>query len=113
MTTHDTRQGKNVNIQHNLRETFVYVITVYDQDDNAVDLSEKDITMSIRLKENSGALETLTTDSEIVVSGASDNTITCTKNLNLDAKKYFFDIHNDTDDKCIEDGFLICSYTGR
>lgn len=113
METRDTRQGKNVNIQHNLRDKFVYVITVYDQDDNAVDLSEKDITMSIRLKENSGALETLTTASEIVVSGASDNVITCTKNLNLDAKKYFFDIHNDTDDKSIEDGFLICSYTGR
>jgi len=116
MTTHDTRQGQNVNVRHNLRETFSYVITVTDQDDNAVDLSAKTITMSIRLQENSAALTTLsTTGGEIVVSGASNNVLTHTKDLSgdLTSRRYFYDIHNDTDDKCIQDGYFIVSYTGR
>ena len=115
MATHDTRQGQNVDITHNLREKFSYVITVTDQDDTSVDLSAKTITMSIRKHDNSTALVELTTSSEIVVSGASNNVLNITDDLSGDLSrgKYYYDIHNTTDDKCIQDGLLICSYSGR
>jgi len=109
MTTHDTRQGQNVNVRHNLRETFSYVITVTDQDDNAVDLSGDTITFSIRATENGTALDTITA----AISGGSNNILTFEKDLTISSGKYFYDIHNDTDDKCIQDGYFICDYTGR
>jgi hypothetical protein len=72
--------------------------------------------MSIRNKENTDTLVDIsTTNGVIVISGASNNVITVTKDLSgdLSVKRYFYDIHNDTDDKCIQDGRLFCDYSGR
>jgi len=114
MTTFDTRTGQNVDIKHNLRDKFSMVITVTDQDSAAVDLSAKTLTMNIREKESTTPIDTMTTTAgDIVVSGAGNNVLTFSKNLDLGEKIYYYELYNTTDEENIMDGKFFADYTGR
>lgn len=114
MTTLDNRKGVNVTIYHNIRDVFDLVLTVTDQDENAVNLSGKSLTFSIRATEGGTALFTATTASGITIGGTSNNVITfSTTFADLEEKSYFCDLDNTTDNKTIFDGLFVASYSGR
>ena len=112
MATHDIRRAANINIPYNLREGFSWSGIITDQDGAAVDLSGKTLVYSIRNSENGTALSTLTTATEITISGASNNIVTITKASidELKEKTYHHDLENTTDNKMLFDGNLICGY---
>jgi len=111
-TSIDLRNGQAVNLIYNLREDFYFSFSVTDQDDAAVDLTGKSLTLSIRLTDNGDPVATATTAaSEITI---STSTVTIEKEFTgLTARVYYYDIMNTSDDRCILDGRLIVNYGGR
>lgn len=115
-TKFDTRRGVYKEFVCNLRENLYIEFTVRDQDGEPYDLSEKDLVLSIRDRENSTALlEFSTGDGEITISGTGNNVVVLDQNVSasLRAKTYYLDCVNETDNDCIVDGPLICNYGGR
>ena len=111
MATHDIRRAANVDIKYNIRESFSWTGTITDQDDAAVDLSGKTLVYSVRKRENSTAVDSLTTDSEITISGASNNIVTiAADSITVSERSYFHDLENTTDNKMLFDGKLICEF---
>jgi hypothetical protein len=111
MATNDIRRAANIDIKYNIREQFVWVGTVTDAGGSAVDLSGKTLLYSVRKRENSEAVLTASTASEIVVSGANNNVITITiATPDLTERTYYHDLENTTDNKMIFDGKLQCTF---
>jgi hypothetical protein len=111
MSKIDLRNGEDVNLIYNLRETFYFSFSVADQDGAAVDLSAKTVVFSIRLTDSGDAIATATAGSGLTV---STSTVTINKTFTgLSAKVYHYDIMNTTDNRCIADGRLIINYGGQ
>jgi len=83
------------------------VYTVTDGDGAAVDLSGDTLTLTIRKKKGGTVVSTLSTASEIAISGASNNVVTISFNNDLDERSYYYDLYNNTDDQTIMYGLLI------
>ena len=98
----------NYNIDYYNADSYDLSITITDQDGSAVDLSGDTITLTIKKdKDDSSAVSTLSTASEIAISGASNNILTITINLDLDERSYYYDLYNNTDDETIMYGLFI------
>ena len=81
--------------------------TVTDGDGAAVDLSGDTITLTIRKKKGGTVVATLSTASEITISGASNNVVNIAFNNDLDERSYYYDLYDNTDDQTIMYGLLI------
>ena len=83
--------------------------TVTDGDGAAVDLSGDTLTLTIKKKkDDSSAVATLSTASEITISGASNNVVNIAFNNEVfDERSYYYDLYNNTDDETIMYGLLI------
>lgn len=96
------------NITYYANDVFDLSITVTDQDGVAVDLSGKTLYFTLKksYKYNEPIL-TLSTASEITVSGASNNIVTFSGTYDLELNRYAYDLHNSTDDETIMYGTFI------
>jgi len=112
MAIDDVRRANRKDVKSNLREQFIWIFDVTDQDGDAVDLSGKELVYSIREQENSTALLSgSTTGGEVVVSGVNNNRVTITLTLTgMEERSYYHDLENTTDDKMILDGFHVAGY---
>ena len=82
--------------------------TVTDGDGAAVDLSGDTITLTIKKTKDSAAFATLSTASEITISGASNNVVNIAFNLaTFDERSYVYDLYDNTDDQTIMYGLFI------
>jgi hypothetical protein len=82
--------------------------TVTDGDGAAVDLSGDTLTLTIRKKKGGAVVTTLTTASEITISGASNNVVNIAFNLAIfDERSYVYDLYDNTDDETIMYGLFI------
>jgi hypothetical protein len=83
--------------------------TVTDGDGAAVDLSGDTLTLTIKKKKgDSSAVATLSTASEITISGASNNVVNIAfNNAVFDERSYYYDLYNNTNDDTIMYGLLI------
>ena len=97
----------NQDIEYYSNDSITKSYTVTDQDDAAVNLSGDTLTLTIRKKKGGAVVETLTTASEITVSGASNNIVTITFNHDLEERAYVYDLYDNTDDETIMYGLLI------
>ena len=114
MATHDIRRAANIDIKYNLREAFSWIGTITDQDSAAVDLSSEALVYSIRKKENSTAVATLTSAAgDITVSGDGDNIVTISADSisGITDRTYYHDLEGTTSNIQLFDGKLECSYT--
>lgn len=113
MATNDIRRAANIDIKYNIREKFLWIGTVTDQNGSAVDLSSETLVYSYRETENGTALDTLTTtDNDITISGAGNNvvTISAASLTGVTNKAYYHDLEGTTSNIMIFDGLLICGY---
>ncbi len=81
--------------------------TVTDADGVAVDLSGDTITLTIKKRKSGSAVATLTTASEISISGASNNVVNITFNHDLVERAYYYDLYDNTDDQTLMYGKFI------
>jgi hypothetical protein len=111
MATHDIRRAASVDIKYNINESFVWQGTITDSG-VAVDLSGKTLVYSVRSTDSGTAIDTATTASEIVISGASNNIVTITIDAisGITERSYYHDLENTTDNKMLFDGKLIAGY---
>jgi predicted NUDIX family NTP pyrophosphohydrolase len=97
----------NQDIYYYANDTRTKSYTVTDGDGAAVDLSGDTITLTIRKKKGGTVVATLSTASEITISGASSNVVNIAFNNDLDERSYYYDLYNNTDDETIMYGLLI------
>ena len=83
--------------------------TVTDADGAAVDLSGDTLTLTVKKKKgDSSAVATLSTASEITISGDDSNVVNIAfNNAVFDERSYYYDLYNNTDDETIMYGLLI------
>ena len=107
MATLDNLKPGNYDITYYANDEFDLSITVTDANGDAVDLSGDTLTLTIKKRKRSSAIYTLTTASEIVISGASNNIVTFNGNYDLDQRAYRYDLYNNTDEETIMQGLFI------
>ena len=108
MATLTAIKAANYDITYYNADSYDLSVTITDQDGSAVDLSGDTLTMTIKKKKtNTTAVATLSTASEIAVSGASNNVVTISFNIDLDERSYYYDLYNNTDDDTIMYGMFI------
>ena len=97
----------NQDIYYYSNDSRAKAYTVTDGDGSAVDLSGDTITLTIRKKKGGAVIATLTTASEIAISGANNNIVTITFNHDFEERSYVYDLYDNTDDQTIMYGLLI------
>jgi hypothetical protein len=97
----------NQNIYYYNGDSRTKSYTVTDGDGAAVDLSGDTLTLTIKKKKSGTAVATLSTGSEITISGASNNVVNIAFNNELEERSYYYDLYNNTDDETIMYGLLI------
>jgi hypothetical protein len=107
MATLDNLKPANYDITYYANDEFDLSIEVKDADGVAVDLSGDTITMTIKKKKSSAAVYTLSTASEITISGASNSILTFSGNYDLKEMGYYYDLYNNTDEVTIMYGNFI------
>jgi hypothetical protein len=114
MVTIDTTKPQNVTIRHYLSDAFRFSVSVTDQADDPVDLSEKELLFSVRNSEGGTAIATILKDTGFIIEGANNNIVTFDVVFDkLEERSYFYDLFNVTDRETIFDGELICSFKGH
>jgi len=105
MATYDNRKPVQAIIRHYRGDKFDEVWQIAKSTGAAYDLSGKTVILSIKKKRtDSEAVETIsTTDTEIVISGASNDTLTFNKVINLPNAKYQYDC------EIVEDKYTIAT----
>ena len=82
--------------------------TITDADGVAIDLSGDTLTLTVRKKKDSAILATLSTASEITISGASNNVVNIAFNHDFtNERSYVYDLYDNTDDQTLMYGLLI------
>jgi hypothetical protein len=82
--------------------------TVTDQDGNPVDLSGDTLTLTVKKEKSGTAIQTLSTASEITISGAGNNVVNIAFNHDfVEERSFVYDLYNNTDDDTIMYGLLI------
>ena len=82
--------------------------TVTDKDGAAADLSGDTLTLTIKKKKSGAAVATLSTASEISISGASNNIVSIAFNLaTFIERSYHYDLYDNTDGQTIMYGKFI------
>jgi len=98
----------NQDINYYNGDTRAKVYTITDGDGAAVSLSGDTLTLTIRKKKGGTVVATLTTASEIAISGASNNIVTITFNhATFSERSYVYDLYDNTDDQTIMYGIFI------
>jgi len=96
---------QNIEYYNNEGVTKSFIVT--DADGDPVDLSEDTLVLTIKKKKSGTAVFTLTTASELSVSGANGNTVNITLDHDLEERSYFYDLYDSTLDETIMFGLFI------
>lgn len=97
---------QDINYYNNDSRTKSYTIT--DEDDAAVDLSGDTLTLAVKKTKEGTAIETLSTASEITISGASNNIVNIAFNHDfVEERSFVYDLYDNTLDETIMYGLLI------
>jgi hypothetical protein len=98
----------NKDINYYSNDEFDSYITITDQDDAPVNLSGKTLTLTVKKKKaDTATIIEISTTSEITISGANNNIVTFSGQYDLPERSYYFDLHNNTDDKTLVYGRFI------
>ena len=104
MTTLLSLPPANYDIEYYRNDEFDRSITITDANGDPVDLSSKTLTMQVKKNKSdstASAVATLSTASEINVSGASNNIVTFSGTYDIPQGVYYYDLENTTDNKTI------------
>jgi len=94
----NTIKAAIVNVKHYSGDVFDLNISITNSDDTVYSLAGKTLLMQVKKKKTSStALAELTTPTEIVIGGTSNNEIQCNKVIALAEGVYYYDIQNITD----------------
>ena len=96
MATSDNPAFKVINYYNG--DTISKSYAVADSAGNPVDLSGMDLIFTLKKKKTGVVIESLTSASGIVISGADNDIFTLTLNFDLDLVRYFHDLYNITGD---------------
>jgi hypothetical protein len=111
----NTIQGAIYEILYYNNDEFDLSFTVSDVDGNPVDLSGKDLVMTVRKGRGSDAVITIT---NITVGGVDNNQVTLSGSYSVDERSYRYDLENTTDNITIIYGLFtvtgdVTRYTGE
>jgi len=107
MATLNDISAASYDIKYYANDTFDLSVTITDSDGAAVDLSAKTLTMTLKKKKTGTAVQTLSTASEITVSGAGNNIVTFSGTYDLKERAYYYDLENTTDSDTLMYGLFI------
>lgn len=110
MSTLDSRKAASNDIKYYQNDVFDMSIEVTDQDGIAVNLSSKTLKFQVKKKKidaEADAVVDISTDSEISISGASNNIVTFSGTYDLPQRSYYYDLENTTDNETIMYGRFI------
>ena len=97
----------NQDIEYYSNDSRIKTYTITDEDGLAVDLSGDTLTFTARKRKPGDVVFTLSTASEITISGDDNNVVNITFNNDLDERSYVYDLYDNTDDQTLMYGLLI------
>ena len=108
MSTIKAHQAYCFDIEYYNNSEFNTPFTIVDSDGNAVDLSGKKVSFTVKKKTTTSSKKIdISTDSELSLSGVGNNIITPSGAYDLPDNLYVFELYNVTDDEPLGYGKFI------